>query len=126
MPLAIREDVRAVDFLVDDLVAVPVLRRDGLVVCHQLVDVALELAKSEACPDLRSPRVAEEGVNGAQALVVAVEGLGDVGSVFEVDQPQLLREVRAGEDAAVFEEGEQGLFDVEAVACVLYGICYEL
>jgi hypothetical protein len=32
---------------------------------------------------------------------------------------QLLREAGAGEDAAVFEEGDQGLFDVEAVAGVL-------
>jgi NTP pyrophosphatase (non-canonical NTP hydrolase) len=67
-----------------------------LVVGHQLVDVAFQFPKSEASPDLGSPRVAEEVVELAEAVVVAVERLGEVGAIFEVDQVEFLGQVRAG------------------------------
>jgi hypothetical protein len=67
-----------------------------LVVCHQLVDVAFQFPKSESGPDLSDPGVAEEVVKFAEAVVVAVERLGEVGAVFEVDQVEFLGQVRAG------------------------------
>jgi hypothetical protein len=98
------ENLRRADIVVDDDVAVPVFCRNRAVVSHQLVDVAFELAEREASPNLRHPWVAEEVVELAQARVVAVQRLGEVAAVFEVDQLQLLREVRASENSAILEE----------------------
>lgn len=67
------------------------------------------------------PWVAEEGVQGAEARVVAVEGFGVVGGVFEGDEVEFRvgGEVGAGEDLAVFEEGQEGFFEVVLVGGVL-------
>jgi hypothetical protein len=64
-----------------------------LVVGHQLVDVAFQFAEGEPGPDLGCPGVAEQVVELAEAVVVAVERLGEVGAVFEVDQVEFLGEV---------------------------------
>lgn len=118
------ENYRRVHFVLDQLFAVPVRCWDGAVLPtegHQFVDPAFELSQSEAGPNLGDPWVAEEGVQGAEARVVAVEGFGVVGGVFEGDEVEFRvgGEVGAGEDLAVFEEGQEGFFEVVLVGGVL-------
>jgi hypothetical protein len=66
------ENLRRADIVIDNDIAIPVLRWNRAVISHQLVDEAFELAQRETRPDLRHPRVAEEVVELAEARVVAV------------------------------------------------------
>ncbi|MDT4841272.1 hypothetical protein FQZ97_751210 [compost metagenome] len=114
------EDLRRVDLDGLHLVAFVVGGGDRLAIGHQLVDVTLQLAQGEAGEHLGDPGIADQVVHFAEAVVIAVEAFLVALHVLEGNQLERGVELLAGEHALHFQEGQQGLLQVIAIAGVVH------
>ena len=106
--------------MVLDHVAFVISARHRFAGRHQLIDVALEFLEREAGEHLGDPWIANHVVEFAEAIVVAEQAFLVVGGVLERHQFQGGIEFLAGDQALVFHERQQRLFEVVAVTGVVH------